>query len=73
MLGITMGTGLTSTVRKCEYRERSCFKAAKVCQIVPTKFRPSTYEPEIRNEIKVMKDLYHPLIVGSHEVIEEDR
>jgi serine/threonine protein kinase len=64
-LGIPLGSGSTSSVRRCENRERANSKCAKMITI-------DCYK-ELLNEISILKKLYHPLIIDAQEVVEEPK
>jgi serine/threonine protein kinase len=54
-IGIPLGSGSTSSVRRCENRERANSKCAKLIN--------SENARELYNEINILKKLYHPLII----------
>jgi calcium-dependent protein kinase len=64
-LGIPLGSGSTSCVRRCENRERANSKCAKMINIDNNR--------EVLNEYNILKKIYHPLIVDIHEVLEEPK
>lgn len=64
-LGIPMGSGSTSCVRRCENRERSNSKCAKMINVDCAK--------EVLNEVNILKKLYHPMVLDLYEVVEEPK
>lgn len=64
-LGIPLGSGSTSCVRRCENRERANSKCAKMINIDCNR--------ELLNEFNILRKIYHPLIVDIQEVLEEPK
>jgi len=64
-LGIPLGSGSTSCVRRCENRERANSKCAKMINIDCNR--------DLLNEFNILKKLYHPLIIDIHEILEEPK
>eukprot|EP00347_Sterkiella_histriomuscorum_P009181 403342210 len=64
-LGIPLGSGSTACVRRCENRERSNSKCAKMVNIDCAR--------DVLNEINILKKLYHPQVVDIYEVLEEPK
>ena len=64
-LGIPLGSGSTACVRRCENRERSNSKCAKMI--------PSDCASAVLNEVNILRRLYHPCIIDIFEVIEESK
>lgn len=64
-LGIPLGSGSTSSVRRCENRERANSKCAKMINIDCCK--------DLLNEMNILKKLYHPMIIDIYEVLEEPK